>query len=109
MVHPRCFGAFPRFLKKYVEEKHIVSWEEAIYKITGGPAQKLGLKHRGLIKKNYWADLVLIDPNKISDRATFENPYQYPDGIEYVIVNGKIAVNKDGYTNEKAGKILRKT
>jgi len=109
LVHPRCFGAFPRFLKRYVEEKHIVSWEEAIYKITGGPAQKLGFKDRGLIKKNYWADLVLIDPNKISDRATFENPYQYPSGIEYVIVNGKIAVNKGEYTHEKAGKILRKT
>ena len=109
LVHPRCFGAFPRFLKRYVEEKHIVSWEEAIYKITGGPAQKLGFKDRGLIKKNYWADLVLIDPNKISDRATFENPYQYPSGIEYVIINGKIAVNKGEYTHEKAGKILRKT
>ncbi len=108
LVHPRCFSTFPRFLKKYVEEKHIVSWEEAIYKITGGPAQKLGLKDRGLIKKNYWADLVLISPDKIKDKATFENPYQYPEGIEYVIVNGKIAVNKDGFTNERAGKILRK-
>ena len=108
LVHPRCFGAFPRFLKRYVEEKHIVSWEEAIYKMSGGPAQKMGLEDRGLVKKNYWADLVLINPKKISDKATFENPYQYPDGIEYVFVNGEIAVEKGSYTGKRAGKVLRK-
>ena len=109
LVHPRCFGAFPRVLSKYVQEKHILGWEEAIYKMTGGPAQKLGLKNRGLIKQGYWADLVLIDAEKINDRATFENPYQYPEGIKYVIVNGKIAVENSAYTGEKAGKILKKT
>lgn len=108
LVHPRCFGAFPRFLGKYVEREHLISWEEAIYKITGGPAQKLGLKNRGLVKENYSADLVLINPDKIIDRATFENPYQYPDGINYVLINGKIAVENGKYTGEKAGKVLKR-
>lgn len=108
LVHPRCFGAFPRFLGMYVREKDILDWEEAIFKMTGGPAHKLGLKNRGLIKQGYWADLVLFDPRKIIDKATFENPYQYPEGIEYVLVNGQIAIEKGMYTGLKAGKVLRK-
>jgi len=109
LVHPRCFGAFPRVLAKYVKEKHILSWEEAIYKMTNGPAKKTGLKNRGLVKEGYWADLVLINPDKINDRATFKNPYQYPDGVKYVMVNGKIAVDGGAYTGEKAGEILKRT
>jgi len=108
LIHPRCFGAFPRFLGRYVREKKLMDWEEAIYKITGGPAQKLGLKDRGLIKQNYWADMVIFDPEKIIDRANFENPYQSPLGIEYVFVNGIMAVEKDEYLNQKTGKVLRK-
>lgn len=109
LVHPRCFGAFPRFLGTYVRDKEILDWEEAIYKISGGPAQKIGLKKRGLIKKGYWADLVLFNPEKIIDRATFENPYQYAEGIEYVLVNGIIAVEKGMYTGEKAGQVLKRS
>ena len=109
IVHPRCFGAFPRFLGKYVEREHAVNWEEAIYKITYGPAQKLGLKKRGLIKTGYWADLVLINPNSIIDKATFENPYQYPEGIKYVIINGEVAIEDGIYTGKKSGKILKKS
>jgi N-acyl-D-amino-acid deacylase len=109
LVHPRCFGAFPRILAKYVVAKHILGWEEAIYKMTFGPAQKIGLKDRGLIKQGLWADIVLLDPEKINDRATFENPYQYPEGIKYVLINGKIAIENSAYTGLKAGKILQKT
>jgi len=109
LVHPRCFGAFTRFLGKYVREKQILSWEEAIYKITGGPAEKLGLKDRGLIKEGYWADLVLFNPKKIIDKATFENPYQYSGGIDYVFVNGKTAIEKGVYTGERAGRVLKKS
>ena len=109
LVHPRCFGAFPRFLGKYVREKELLTWEEAIYKMTGGPALKLGLKDRGLVKENFWADLIVFDPKKIIDKATFENPYQYPGGIEYVFVNGKMAIEKGIYLGEKAGKILKKS
>ncbi|MFH1129596.1 MAG: D-aminoacylase [Patescibacteria group bacterium] len=109
LVHPRCFGAFPRFLGKYVEQEHLINWEEAIYKITHGPATKLGLKNRGLIKEDYWADLAIINPNTIIDKSTFQNPYQYPGGIEYVLVNGEIAVENGYYTNKRAGKILKRS
>ncbi|HNU96938.1 MAG TPA: amidohydrolase family protein [Candidatus Portnoybacteria bacterium] len=108
LVHPRCFGAFPRFLSKYVEKEHLLSWEEAIYKITHGPAKKIGLKNRGLIKKDYWADLVLINPNEISDKGTFENPYQFPTGIKYVIVNGELAVENEQITGKKTGQVLKR-
>jgi len=77
--------------------------------MTNGPAKKTGLKNRGLVKEGYWADLVLINPDKINDRATFKNPYQYPDGVKYVMVNGKIAVDGGAYTGEKAGEILKRT
>jgi len=109
LVHPRCFGAFPRFLGKYVREKQIMSWEEAIYKITGGPAEKLGLEDRGLIKEGYWADLVLFNPKKIIDKATFENPYQYAGGIDYVFINGKMVIEKGVYNGERAGRVLKKS
>jgi N-acyl-D-amino-acid deacylase len=109
LVHPRCFGAFPRFLGKYVRDKELMNWEEAIYKITGGPAQKLGLKNRGLLKENYWADLVLFNPKRIIDKATFENPYQYAGGIDYVFVNGKMTIEKGIYTGERAGRVLKKS
>jgi len=109
LVHPRCFGAFPRFLGKYVREKQIMSWEEAIYKITGGPAEKLGLEDRGLIKEGYWADLVLFNPKKIIDKATFENPYQYAGGIDYVLINGKIVIEKGVYNGERTGRVLKKS
>jgi len=109
LVHPRCFGNFPRFLSKYVEQERLLNWEEAIHKITLGPAQKIGLKDRGLIKENYWADLVIINPNEVIDKGTFENPYQFPKGIKYVLVNGKIAVEDENITGEKAGHVLKRS
>ncbi|MCX6730165.1 MAG: amidohydrolase family protein, partial [Candidatus Portnoybacteria bacterium] len=109
LVHPRCFGTFPRFLGRYVEQEHLLNWEEAIRKITFGPAQKMGLKDRGLIKEGYWADLVIINPNEVIDKGTFENPYQFPKGIKYVFVNGEIAVEDENITGKKAGQILKKS
>lgn len=109
LVHPRCFGTFPRILGKYVREEKLMSWEEAIYKMTGGPAKKLGLKKRGILTKGNFADITIFDPKKIIDKADFDNPFRYPEGIEYVIVNGKIAVDKGKYTGEMAGRVLRKS
>lgn len=108
LVHPRCFGAFPRVLGKYVRQKNLMSWEETIYKMTNGPAKKIGLEKRGLLKKGNFADITILDPKTIIDKATFENPFQYPQGIEYVIINGKIVINKKNYTGEKAGEVLKK-
>ncbi len=109
LVHPRCFGAFPRFLGRYVRDNKLMSWEEAIYKITGGPAEKLRLKNRGTIKAGNFADVVIFNPKTIIDKATFSNPFQYPEGVDYVIINGKIVIDKGKYTGEKAGKVLRKS
>ena len=107
LVHPRCFGAFPRFLNDFVINKKLINWEEAIRKITYMPAQKVGLSGRGLIEKGYFADLVIIDPKKIRSEADYKNPYKYPTGINSVIINGKIAVNDRKQKEDLFGKVLR--
>jgi N-acyl-D-amino-acid deacylase len=105
--HPRCFGTYPRILGKYVRDEKILTIEDAIRKMTSFPASKLRLKDRGLIKQGMWADLVLFDPHMINDKATYENPYQLPEGIPHVLVNGIIVV-KDGIKNKKApGRVLK--
>jgi len=108
LVHPRAFGAMPRFLGHYVKQENIMDMEEGIAKITGRPAVKIGLKNRGLLKKDYWADVVIFNPEKIMDRATITNPYQYPDGIETVLLNGHLAYHKGLLDKTLHGKILRK-
>jgi N-acyl-D-amino-acid deacylase len=90
--HPRNYGTFPRILKTYVREKGILSFEEAIRKMTSLPAKRLDLKERGRIKEGYYADITIVDPVRVSDTATWENPHQYPEGIPYVLVNGKLVV-----------------
>jgi len=106
--HQRAYGTFPRVLGRYVREKKILRLEEAIRKMTGLPAQRLGLKDRGLIKSGFFADLVIFDPEKIGDRASFQNPHRFPKGIEYVMVNGKIVVEKGEHTKVLSGKVLRR-
>jgi N-acyl-D-amino-acid deacylase len=105
--HPRCFGTYPRILGKYVRDEKLLTLEDAIRKMTSFPASKLRLKDRGLIKQGMWADLVLFDHHKINDKATYKNPYQLPEGIPHVLVNGTIVV-KDGIKNKKSpGKVLK--
>ncbi|MGM0651674.1 MAG: N-acyl-D-amino-acid deacylase family protein [Bacillota bacterium] len=105
-IHPRYYGTFPRILGYYVREKKLLSLEEAIKKMTALPARKIGLKRRGQVKEGYFADLVLFDPNKIIDKANFEKPHLYPEGIAYVLVNGKVIVTSDGYNGLVNGKLL---
>jgi len=106
--HPRFYGTFPRVLGKFVREEKWLTFEEAIWKMTGFPAKKLGLEQRGLIKEDYWADIVIFDPEIIKDEATYEEPHRFSIGLEYVIVNGKIAVEKGIQQEVLEGKILRK-
>jgi N-acyl-D-aspartate/D-glutamate deacylase len=106
-AHPRAFGSFPRVLAKYVREENILPLEEAIRKMTSLPANRLGLFDRGRIAPGMAADLVLFDPERVADRATFAQPLEYPDGIPYVIVNGKVAVDR-GQPGEAAGQVLRR-
>ncbi len=107
LVHPRCFGTAPKFLKMALQSSKI-TLEEAIHKLSGGPAQKLGLLDRGLLRIGYKADMVLFGPEKISDKATYENPYQYSEGIEHVLVNGVSVLSEGKLTGEMGGRVLRK-
>jgi len=108
VVHPRCFGAFPKVLGKYVREQKVISLENAIEKMTSKPAQKIGLKNRGVLKKGFFADITIFDPKTIIDKADFDNPYQYSEGVENVIINGKVIIEDGKHTGELAGKVLRK-
>jgi N-acyl-D-amino-acid deacylase len=104
--HPRTFGTFPRVLARYVREEGVLSLEEAVHKMTGLSANKLRLSDRGLIKAGLKADLVVFDPKTIRDRATYEDPFHYPEGIFQVICNG-IPVIADGQpTGARPGRVL---
>lgn len=106
--HPRVYGSFPRVLGKYVRQEKILSIEEAIKKMTSKPAEVFGIKNRGLLKVGYYADMVVFNPNTIIDKATFEDPIQYPEGIETVIINGEIILDQGIHTKTTPGKVLRK-
>jgi len=106
--HPRSYGTFPRILGHYVREKALLTLPEAIRKMTSLPARRLSLPSRGIIRNGYWADLVIFDPEKIIDTATFENPHSYPVGIKYVIVNGKVVIDDGEHKGVLAGMVLRK-
>ncbi|MGE0363565.1 MAG: amidohydrolase family protein [Vicinamibacterales bacterium] len=105
--HPRNFGTFPRVLGKYVREEQVVTLEEAIRKMTSLPAATLNLPDRGAIAPGKWADLVIFDPATVADTATFEQPFQYPVGIDTVIVNGQVVLDNGTHTSAKPGKVLR--
>ncbi len=105
--HPRYYGTFPRVLGKYVREEKYFDLATGIKKMTSMPADKLGLNGRGLIKKGNYADLVIFDANKISDKATFVNPHQLATGIDYVFVNGKAVIVKGMHLKKKSGKVMR--
>lgn len=106
--HPRGFGNNARVLGVYVREKKMIGLEEAIRKMTSLPAQTFKLWDRGLLRPGMAADLVIFNEQTIADRATFEQPKQYPIGIEYVLVNGQIAIEKGSHTGARAGRSLRR-
>ncbi|MFH0733382.1 MAG: D-aminoacylase [bacterium] len=107
--HPRFYGTFPRVLGKYCRDEKLFNWETAILKMTSMPAEKLGLKNRGLLRENYFADIVVFDPNTVNDKATFVEPKQYAVGIDYVFVNGKLTIENGRHTGKYDGRILRKS
>jgi N-acyl-D-aspartate/D-glutamate deacylase len=106
-AHPRAFGSFPRVLALYVREKKIISLEEAIRKMTSLPANRLRLFQRGRIAPGLAADLVVFDPARIQDTATFEKPLSFPEGISHVMVNGQLAVDEGRTASLTAGAVLR--
>ncbi len=105
--HPRTFGSFPRILAKYVREDKILTLEDAIRKMTSLPAQRMGIKDRGILKTGFYADLVVFDPATITDKATFENPHQYSEGISLVLVNGMPVWENGKFTGNLPGRVLR--
>ncbi len=106
LVHPRSFGTFPKVLALYVREEKVLSWEEAIFKMTGKPADKFHLEKRGKLIKGYAADIIIFDPETIQDNATLEDPYQYATGIDEVFIGGE-SVLSDGLVQPlKRGRVL---
>lgn len=107
--HPRSYGTFPRFLGRYVRDSKIVTLPEAIRKITSLPAQTLGIHDRGIIKKGMKADITCFDYQKLIDKSDYVHPHQYSQGIEFVIVNGEVVINKGDHTGKLPGKVLKRT
>jgi len=105
--HPRNYGTFPRILGHYVRDEKVLTLEDAVRRMTSLSAQRLRLKDRGLIREGYWADVVVFDPNRIIDKATFSSPKQYPEGINYVLVNGHVVIDRGNHTGERPGMALR--
>lgn len=107
-THPRLYGTFPRVLGRYVREERVVSLEQAVHKMTGMPAARLGLKRRGLLQTTFAADLLLFDPDTVCDTATFDDPLRFPTGIPAVFVNGVAVKENDQPTAALPGKVLRR-
>jgi N-acyl-D-amino-acid deacylase len=104
--HPRLWGTFPRVLGRYCREEKLINLPEAVHKMTGMPAQRFGLAHRGLIREGFCADLVLFDPEKIIDTATFADPVRPAEGIMSVWVNGVLSYSAEGSTGNRGGRFL---
>jgi N-acyl-D-amino-acid deacylase len=105
--HPRAYGTFPRILRKYVREDKALTLEDAIRKFSALPAQRMRLTDRGVLKTGMWADVVIFDPATVRDLATFENPNQLSEGMDYVLVNGTPVIDRGKMTGALRGKVLR--
>lgn len=105
--HPRSLGSFARILARYVREEHVLTLPQAIYKMTGFPAARVKLRDRGRLAPGAAGDVVVFDPATVTDRATFTDPFQYPDGIRAVIVNGEVALLDNHRSTVGSGRALR--
>jgi N-acyl-D-amino-acid deacylase len=107
LLHPRSYGTYPRILGRYVRDEHVLTLEDAIRKMSSAVATRLSIADRGMLKPGMYADVVLLDPNTIIDRATFEDPKQISTGVRYVWVNGTLVWHDGKHTGAKPGRILR--
>jgi N-acyl-D-aspartate/D-glutamate deacylase len=105
--HPRAFGAFARIIAKYVREEKVISLEEAIYRMAALPAEILKIKNRGLVGPGYYADLLIFDPDRVQDRATFTSPLEYSEGFDYVLINGAVIIDDGRMTDALPGHVIR--
>jgi len=106
--HPANYGFYPKFFRKFVREMSALRLEEAIRKVSSFPAQRVGLWDRGILRDGMWGDIMIFNKDTIQEKSTFKEPHQYPEGIEYVIVNGQIAIDKGKHTGVLPGKVLRR-
>ncbi len=104
--HPREYGTFARVLGRYVRDRGVLTLEDAVRKMSSATAQRLGLVNRGLLRAGYFADIVILDAGRIRDRATFEDPHQYAEGVTHVLVNGVLVVDDSRHTGARPGRIL---
>jgi N-acyl-D-amino-acid deacylase len=105
--HPRGWGSFPRILGRYVRDEHVLPIEEAIRRFTSRPAWRVGITDRGILKPGMKADITIFNPSTIRDRATFENPSQYSEGVPFVLVNGQAVVDSGKITEARPGQVIR--
>jgi N-acyl-D-amino-acid deacylase len=104
--HPRAFGTYPRVLGHYVRERKVLALEDAVRKMTSFPAARLGLTDRGLLKAGLMADITVLDPDTIIDKATFADPHHYSVGVRHVLVNGRVTIADGAHTGVRAGRVL---
>jgi N-acyl-D-aspartate/D-glutamate deacylase len=104
--HPRYFGTFPRVLGRYARDLKVITLPDAVKKMTSMNAEKIGIKDRGRLREGLWADITIFDADRVADRATFENPHQYPVGIEYVVVNGVVTIDHERHTGALSGRVI---
>jgi N-acyl-D-aspartate/D-glutamate deacylase len=107
MTHPRSYGSFPRKLRKYAIDDKIITVQQFVRSATTLPAEMFGLHKRGKLEPGYIADIAIIDPEKISDKATFTEPHQYSEGVEFLFINGQLVIEDGKYNNKLAGKTIR--
>lgn len=105
--HPRTYGSFPRVLSTYVRARGVLTLEQAIHKMTGQSAERLGLQDRGVIRAGNYADLIVFDDKSITDHSTFTEPHQYSTGIKYMLINGQMVLNDEQLTNALPGRVLK--
>ncbi len=106
-LHPRAYGSFARLLGKYARDEELMSLEEAVRRMTSLPASNLNLRKRGVLLVGHYADIVVFDAEKIQDRATFEKPHQYAEGVQHVFVNGTQVLNEGQHTGKMPGRHVR--
>src|SRR6185436_15426070 len=104
--HPRSYGTFVRVLGRYVRDLKVIALEDAVHKMSAFPAQRIGLADRGVLREGLKADIAIFDPATVADRATFEQPHQYAEGVSYVIINGQLAFESGKMTAARPGRIL---